>query len=84
MIENQLMPDIIIELDVESKDVVKRILPKRIEQWTKKMQLKKDKRNNKKAKKDRDMVRKNGFVFECEEFFCLFCRKKQWTNDERN
>jgi len=56
MIENQLIPDIIIQLNVEGKDVVKRILPKRIEQWSKKMQLRKEKRSRIKAKKDRDKV----------------------------
>ncbi len=84
MIENQLMPDVIIELDVESKDVVKRILPKRVEQWTKRMQLKKDKRDNKKGKKDRDMVRKMVLFLNVKSFFSLFYRKKQWRNDERN
>ena len=58
MIENQLIPDIVLELETESKDVVKRILPKRMEQWTKKMQGKKDKRANKKGKRDRDTVMK--------------------------
>jgi len=56
MIENQLIPDVIIQLNVEGKDVVKRILPKRIEQWSKKMQLRKEKRSRIKAKKDRDKV----------------------------
>ncbi|UJR31514.1 hypothetical protein I4U23_019003 [Adineta vaga] len=58
MIENQLIPDIVLELETESKDIVKRILPKRMEQWTKKMQAKKDKRANKKAKRDRDTKKK--------------------------
>ena len=58
MIENQLIPDIVLELETESKDVVKRILPKRMEQWMKKMQAKKDKRANKKGKRDRDTVMK--------------------------
>ncbi|CAF1144837.1 unnamed protein product [Adineta ricciae] len=58
MVENQLVPDIVLELETESKDIVKRILPKRMEQWTKKMQGKKDKRANKKAKRDRDTKKK--------------------------
>jgi DNA-binding PadR family transcriptional regulator len=58
MIENQLLPDIVIQLNAEGKDVLKRILPKRMEQWTKKMQLRKEKRSKIKAKKDRDKVRK--------------------------
>ncbi|CAF3709748.1 unnamed protein product [Adineta steineri] len=58
MIENQLIPDLVIDLEAESKDLVKRILPKRLEQWTKKMQLKKNKRTDKKAKKDRDLKKK--------------------------
>lgn len=56
MVENQLIPDIVIELEVEGKDILKRILPKRMEQWNSKMQLKKDKRANKKGKKDRELV----------------------------
>jgi len=56
MIENQLIPDIIIQLNVEGKDVVKRLLPKRMEQWRKKMQLRIEKRIKNKGKKDRDKV----------------------------
>ena len=69
MIENQLIPDIIIELEVESKDILKRILPKRMEQWSKKMQIKKDKRMNKKGKKDRDTVGNIEFFFILKNFF---------------
>jgi hypothetical protein len=56
MIENQLIPDVVVQLNVEGKDVVKRILPKRMEQWRKKIQLRKEKRAKIKAKKDRDKV----------------------------
>lgn len=56
MIENQLIPDIVVQLNAEPKDVLKRILPKRMEQWTKKMQLRKEKRSKIKGKKDRDKV----------------------------
>ncbi|CAF2637524.1 unnamed protein product, partial [Rotaria sp. Silwood2] len=54
MIDNQLLPDIAIQLDAESKDILKRILPKRMEQWKIKMQLRKEKKMKNKAKKDRD------------------------------
>jgi len=63
MIENQLIPDIVVQLNVEGKDVVKRLLPKRIEQWRNKMQLRKDKRSKNKAKKDRDKVWRR--IFSC-------------------
>jgi hypothetical protein len=56
MIENQLVPDVVIQLNAEGKDVIKRILPKRMEQWSKKIQLRKEKRMKMKAKKDRDKV----------------------------
>ena len=56
MIENQLIPDIVVQLDAENKDLIKRILPKRFEQWTKKIQLRQDKRKIKKAKRDRERV----------------------------
>jgi hypothetical protein len=56
MIENQLIPDIVIQLNAEGKDVLKRILPKRMEQWSKKMQLRREKRMKAKAKKDRNKV----------------------------
>lgn len=56
MIENQLIPDVIIQLNAEGKDITKRILPKRMEQWTKKIQLRKEKRMKIKGKKDRDKV----------------------------
>jgi hypothetical protein len=62
MIENQLIPDIIVQLNVEGKDVVKRLLPKRMEQWRKKMQLRKEKRTKNKGKKDRDKVWKRLFL----------------------
>ncbi|CAF1405575.1 unnamed protein product [Rotaria sordida] len=54
MIDNQLLPDIAIQLDAENNDILKRILPKRMEQWRTKMQLRKEKRMKNKAKKDRD------------------------------
>lgn len=57
LVENQLLPDVIIQLDVEGQDVIKRILPSRMEQWSKKMQLRREKREKNKAKKDRDKVR---------------------------
>lgn len=83
MIENQLIPDVIIQLNAEGKDITKRILPKRMEQWTKKIQLRKEKRMKIKGKKDRDKV--------CGMLFCVmrrksieFCRKKRWMNDEQN
>ncbi|CAF4826662.1 unnamed protein product, partial [Rotaria sp. Silwood1] len=60
MIDNQLLPDIIIQLDVESKDILKRILPKRMEQWKTKIQLRKEKRMKNKAKKDRDKKKAMG------------------------
>jgi hypothetical protein len=56
MIENQLIPDIVIQLNAEGKDIVKRILPKRMEQWSKKIQLRKEKRMRIKGKKDREKV----------------------------
>jgi adenylate/nucleoside-diphosphate kinase len=56
LIENQLIPDIVIQLNAESGDLLKRILPKRMEQWAKKIQTRKDKRMKNKAKKDRDKV----------------------------
>ncbi len=56
MIENQLIPDVVIQLNAEGKNLLKRILPKRMEQWRKKMQLRKEKRAKIKAKKDRDKV----------------------------
>ena len=56
MIENQLIPDIIVQLNAEGKDVLKRILPKRMEQWRNKMQIRREKRTKNKAKKDRDKV----------------------------
>jgi hypothetical protein len=59
MVENQLIPDIVIQLDAEGKDVLKRILPKRVEQWTIKTKARREKRMKNKAKKDRDKVRKN-------------------------
>ena len=65
MIDNQLIPDIVLQLDAEGKDVLKRILPKRMEQWTKKIQLRKEKRNKNKAKKDRDKVEEYLLVFKC-------------------
>ncbi|CAF2033300.1 unnamed protein product [Rotaria magnacalcarata] len=54
MIDNQLIPDVVIQLDAEGKDILKRILPRRMEQWRTKMQLRKEKRLKNKAKKDRD------------------------------
>ena len=71
MIENQLIPDVVIELEVEGKDILKRLLPKRMEQWTKKMQIKKDKRMNKKGKKDRDTVREKERFFIWTKLFLL-------------
>ena len=56
MIENQLIPDIVIQLDAEGKDLIKRILPKRMEQWKTKMKLRQEKRLKTKAKKERDRV----------------------------
>jgi hypothetical protein len=56
MIENQLIPDIVVQLNAEGKDIVKRILPKRMEQWSKKIQLRKEKRMRIKGKKDREKV----------------------------
>lgn len=56
MIDNQFIPDVIIQLNAEGKDIIKRILPKRMEQWSKKMQLRKEKRMKIKGKKDRDKV----------------------------
>jgi adenylate/nucleoside-diphosphate kinase len=56
MIENQLAPDIVIQLDTEENEILKRVLPTRIEQWSKKMQQRRDKRTNIKGKKDRDKV----------------------------
>lgn len=58
MIENQLIPDIVVQLNAESKPILKRILLRRLEQWSKKIQLRKEKRAKIKAKKDRDRVRK--------------------------
>lgn len=57
LIENQLIPDIVVQLDAEGGDISKRILPVRMEQWEKKMQLRREKRLRSKGKKDRDKVR---------------------------
>jgi len=83
MIENQLIPDIIVQLNVEGKDVVKRLLPKRMEQWRTKMQLRKEKRTKNKAKKDRDKVWKRIFYLLNSKLHLIY-RKKQLMNDEPN
>ncbi|CAF0983872.1 unnamed protein product, partial [Didymodactylos carnosus] len=54
MIENSLIPDVVIQLDTESSEVLKRILPQRMDQWRKKIQTRKQKRALIKAKKERD------------------------------
>lgn len=59
MIDNQLIPDVVIQLDAESKDILKRVLSKRMEQWRVKMRLRTEKRAKNKAKKDRDRVGNN-------------------------
>jgi hypothetical protein len=69
MIDNQLIPDVVIQLDAESKDVLKRILPKRMEQWAVKMKARRDKRMRNKAKKDRDKVRKKSSFEDVENSF---------------
>ena len=56
MIENQLMPDVVIQLQAESEDLLKRVLPKRMEQWNQKMEMRTAKKAKAKAKKDRDKV----------------------------
>ena len=62
MIENQLMPDVVIQLQAESEDLLKRVLPKRMDQWSKKMEMRTDKKSKAKAKKDRDKVRSSSGI----------------------
>ena len=83
MIENQLIPDLVIQLDAEGKDISKRLLSTRMEQWSKKIQLRKDKRSKAKGKKDRDKVRDPKMDRE-DRTTLDGCRKKRWTNDGRN
>ena len=51
------MPDAVIILKVEDEDIVKRLMPPRIEKWRAKMNAKKEKKKQKAAKKKEKLVK---------------------------
>lgn len=57
LIERGLYPDAAIILKVEDEDVIKRLLPPRLEAWRARMKAKKEKKKEKAAKKKEKLVK---------------------------
>jgi hypothetical protein len=70
LVEKGLFPDAVILLSVEDEDIIKRLMPPRLEVWKAKMKAKKEKRKAKAAKKKAKLVRNLNKLS-----YRLFCSK---------
>ena len=57
LIEKGFFPDSVVMLNVSDENIIKRLLPTRLQRWRQKMQAKKEKKKEKREKKKKDLVR---------------------------
>jgi hypothetical protein len=59
LVEKGLFPDAVVLINVSDENIIKRLLPPRLDRWRLKVQARKEKKLLIKEKKKKEIVRKN-------------------------